>query len=111
MFAARAIAAALLTAGAILPVVVAPTAQAATAPSPWDRVAACESGGNWAIGTGNGFSGGLQFTASTWTAFGGSRFAARANEADRAQQIDVARRVMRVQGPGAWPVCGKEADL
>ncbi|MFF3016651.1 transglycosylase family protein [Streptomyces sp. NPDC057939] len=111
MFAARAVAAVLLTAGVILPVVVAPTAQAATDPTPWDRVAACESGGNWATGTGNGFSGGLQFTASTWTAFGGTHFAARANEADRAQQIDVAERVMQVQGPEAWPRCGREAGL
>ena len=71
--------------------------------SQWDRVAACESSGNWSANTGNGFSGGLQFTPSTWAAFGGSGNPASAS---KAEQIAVAQRVLAVQGPGAWPHCG-----
>jgi hypothetical protein len=83
-------------------------AQAATV---WDRVAACESGGNWAINTGNGFYGGLQFSASTWRSFGGTRYAATANRASKSAQIAIARKVLITQGPGAWPVCGSRAGL
>jgi len=86
-----------------------PNAQAAG--SVWDRVAACESSGSWAINTGNGYYGGVQFSASTWTAFGGTRYAASANRASKAEQIAIAQRVLAVQGPGAWPVCGKRAGL
>jgi resuscitation-promoting factor RpfE len=70
----------------------------------WDAIAACESGGNWAINTGNGFSGGLQFTPSTWRANGGS---GSANGASREEQIRVAENVLHTQGIGAWPVCGR----
>ncbi|MEV4426449.1 transglycosylase family protein [Streptomyces sp. R-07] len=91
-----AVAAPLLTAG---------TASAATA-SEWDAVAQCESGGNWAINTGNGFYGGLQFTNSTWAAFGGTAYAARADLASKSQQIAVAEKVLAGQGKGAWPSCG-----
>ncbi|MEH3155937.1 MAG: transglycosylase family protein [Gordonia paraffinivorans] len=69
----------------------------------WDAVAQCESGGNWAIDTGNGFSGGLQFTQSTWEANGGSGSPAAAS---REEQIRVAENVLASQGIGAWPVCG-----
>ncbi|MGU3293669.1 transglycosylase family protein [Williamsia sp. M5A3_1d] len=69
----------------------------------WDAVAACESGGNWAIDTGNGYSGGLQFTQSTWEANGGVGSPAAAS---REEQIRVAENVLASQGPGAWPVCG-----
>jgi len=86
-----------------------PTAQAAG--SVWDGVAACESGGNWAISTGNGYYGGVQFSASTWSEFGGNRYAGTANRASRGAQIAIARRVLAVQGPGAWPVCGPRAGL
>lgn len=79
--------------------------------SVWDQVAACESSGNWQINTGNGFYGGLQFTKSTWKAFGGEAYAARADLATKAQQIAVAQRTLAVQGPGAWPVCGARAGL
>ncbi|MCU1684471.1 MAG: transglycosylase-like domain protein [Amycolatopsis sp.] len=79
-------------------------AQAST--TNWDAIAQCESGGNWAINTGNGYQGGLQFTASTWKAYGGS---GSASSASREQQIAVAERVMAAQGPGAWPVCSKHA--
>jgi hypothetical protein len=73
----------------------------------WDAVARCESGGNWSIDTGNGFYGGLQFTPSTWLAFGGADVAPRADLATRDQQIAVAERVLAEQGPGAWPTCGR----
>lgn len=77
--------------------------------STWDRVAQCESGGNWAINTGNGFQGGLQFTPSTWAGFGGNQFAPSANQATRAEQIMIAERVLAQQGWGAWPVCSRKA--
>ena len=70
----------------------------------WDAIAACESGGNWGISTGNGYSGGLQFTPSTWHANGGS---GSASGASREEQIRVAENVLHSQGIGAWPVCGR----
>jgi len=74
----------------------------------WDQVAQCESSGNWGISTGNGFYGGLQFTQSTWNAYGGSGNPANASESE---QKAVAQRVLAGQGPGAWPVCGPRAGL
>jgi cell wall-associated NlpC family hydrolase len=85
-------------------------ASAATT-STWDKVAKCESGGNWQINTGNGYYGGLQFSQPTWAAYGGTRYAARADLASRTQQITVAELVLRAQGAGAWPVCGLRAGL
>ncbi len=83
------------------------SAQASAAPDgEWDQVARCESGGNWAINTGNGFQGGLQFAPGTWSSHGGGEFAPAANLATRDQQIAVAERVLATQGRGAWPVCG-----
>jgi hypothetical protein len=73
----------------------------------WDKVASCESGGNWAINTGNGYQGGLQFSPSTWASHGGGEFAPAAHLATREQQIAVAERVLASQGRGAWPVCGR----
>jgi hypothetical protein len=70
----------------------------------WDAIAACESGGNWSINTGNGYYGGLQFSLSTWRAHGG---AGMPHNASREEQIRVAERVLRSQGIGAWPTCGK----
>jgi len=70
----------------------------------WDAVARCESGGNWSIATGNGYYGGLQFTMGTWRANGGSGSPHRAS---REEQIRVAENVLRTQGIGAWPVCGR----
>ncbi|MEW1832160.1 transglycosylase family protein [Streptomyces sp. NPDC088196] len=81
------------------------SASAATA-SEWDTVASCESGGNWSINTGNGYYGGLQFSASTWAAYGGTAYAATANQASKSQQIAVAEKVLAAQGKGAWPTCG-----
>jgi len=87
------------------PLMAAGNASAATA-SEWDKVAQCESGGNWSINTGNGYYGGLQFSASTWAAYGGTQYAAQANQASKSQQISVAEKVLASQGKGAWPVCG-----
>ena len=87
------------------PLMAAGGASAATA-SEWDAVAQCESGGNWSINTGNGYYGGLQFSASTWAAYGGTAYASQANQATKAQQIAVAEKVLASQGKGAWPVCG-----
>jgi LysM repeat protein len=70
--------------------------------SVWDRLAACESGGNWAINTGNGFYGGLQFTLSSWQAAGGSGYP---NEASRDEQIARGQVLQSRQGWGAWPAC------
>jgi len=83
----------------------------AQARSVWDSVAACESGGNWSINTGNGYYGGLQFSSSTWKAHGGLRYASQAHRASKAAQIAVAQRVLAAQGPGAWGTCGKRAGL
>jgi len=95
----------------------APTPSPASAPAPapnyaggssvWDRIAACESGGNWAANTGNGYYGGLQFTLGTWAAYGGS---GRPDQNSREAQIAVAERVAAAEGGyGAWPVCGARA--
>lgn len=80
---------------------------AAASDEEWDRVARCESGNNWAINTGNGYQGGLQFSPSTWSAHGGGKYAAAANMASREQQIAIAEHVLATQGRGAWPVCGR----
>ncbi|WP_304356309.1 transglycosylase family protein [Brevibacterium sandarakinum] len=74
----------------------------------WDKVAECESGGDWHINTGNGYYGGLQFSQQTWEAFGGEGMP---HEASKAEQIDVAQNTLEKQGPGAWPTCGEEAGL
>jgi resuscitation-promoting factor RpfA len=92
-------------AGAVVATPIAGPASATAASSDWDALARCESSGNWAANTGNGFSGGLQFTPSTWAAFGGTEFATNPANASREQQILVAERVLAAQGPGAWPVC------
>ncbi|SBS74233.1 Resuscitation-promoting factor RpfA [uncultured Mycobacterium sp.] len=82
--------------------------QAQAAPdAEWDQVARCESGGNWAINTGNGYQGGLQFSPGTWSAHGGGQFAPAANMATKDQQIAIAEHVLATQGRGAWPVCGR----
>ncbi|MFD4789943.1 transglycosylase family protein [Streptomyces sp. NPDC058459] len=87
------------------PVMASGGASAATG-SEWDAVAQCEAGGNWSINTGNGYYGGLQFSASTWAAYGGTQYAATADKASKQQQITVAEKVLAAQGKGAWPVCG-----
>ncbi|MGW3652737.1 transglycosylase family protein [Streptomyces sp. NPDC000878] len=87
------------------PLLAAGSASAATS-AEWDTVAQCESGGNWSINTGNGYYGGLQFSASTWAAYGGSAYASTADQASKSQQITIAEKVLAGQGKGAWPVCG-----
>jgi murein DD-endopeptidase MepM/ murein hydrolase activator NlpD len=77
----------------------------------WNKVAACESTDNWSINTGNGYYGGLQFTQSTWEAYGGQVYAQRADQATKDQQIAIAEKVLKGQGPGAWPVCSVRAGL
>lgn len=97
----------LAVAGAVVvgtPLAVAGTANAAD-DSTWDRLAQCESGGRWNVNTGNGYSGGLQFSPSTWRAYGGT---GSAHNASRAEQIAVAERVLAGQGWGAWPSCSKK---
>ena len=79
--------------------------------SDWDKLAQCESGGNWAINTGNGYYGGLQFSAGTWRAYGGEQFAPYAHQATREQQIIVAERTLAAQGWGAWPACSARYGL
>ncbi|AIY01801.1 Cell wall-binding protein [Arthrobacter sp. PAMC 25486] len=74
----------------------------------WDAIAQCESGGNWAINTGNGYSGGLQFSPSTWAAYGGT---GSPESASREQQIAVAENVQAGQGWGAWPSCAAQLGL
>jgi uncharacterized protein YabE (DUF348 family) len=73
--------------------------------SMWDRVAQCESGGNWAINTGNGYYGGLQFDSQTWLGNGGGAFAPRADLASRTQQIAIANKVYAARGLAPWG-CG-----
>ncbi|MFE2478202.1 transglycosylase family protein [Streptomyces sp. NPDC001194] len=97
-------------AGLALPLIGAGTAHAASVDT-WNKVADCESTNNWHINTGNGYYGGLQFSQSTWRAFGGTAYAARADLATKDQQIAVAEKVLGGQGPQAWPVCGKQAGL
>ncbi|MCS0600205.1 LysM peptidoglycan-binding domain-containing protein [Streptomyces sp. LP11] len=104
--AVRAVALAGVTGAAVAaPLMAAGNASAATT-SQWDAVAQCESGGNWSINTGNGYYGGVQFSASTWAAYGGTAYASTADKASKAQQIAVAEKVLAAQGKGAWPVCG-----
>jgi uncharacterized protein YabE (DUF348 family) len=78
----------------------------------WDRLAECESGGNWAINTGNGYYGGLQFDKGTWDAYGGDQYAAYPHKASREQQIAIATKVRDSRGGyGAWPACSNKLGL
>jgi hypothetical protein len=96
----------------IIPLAFSAPAQAGTVrQSPWDDVARCESGGNWSANTGNGYSGGLQFSPGTWQSYGGGAFASTASQATRAQQIAVAEKVLRAQGWRAWPTCSAKAGV
>src|SRR3990170_7752082 len=77
----------------------------------WDALAQCESGGNWAINTGNGYYGGLQFNLATWQGYGGAEFAAYPHEATREQQIIVAERLRAARGFAPWPACSAKLGL
>ncbi|MFI0981120.1 transglycosylase family protein [Streptomyces sp. NPDC021093] len=96
--------------GIALPLVATGTAGAAPVDI-WEKVAACESTNNWKINTGNGYYGGLQFRQATWQAYGGQAYAQRADLATKDEQIAVAERVLKGQGPTAWPVCSVKAGL
>lgn len=97
-------------AGIALPLVGAGAAQAASL-DVWEKVAACESSSNWRINTGNGYFGGLQFSQSTWEQYGGTHYAPRADLASKDQQIAIAEKVLKGQGPEAWPTCSPRAGL
>jgi len=100
----------LAVAGAVVvgtPVALAGTANAAP-DSDWDQLARCESGGDWNINTGNGYYGGLQFSPTTWRAFGGSGMP---HQAGRSEQIAVAERTLAAQGWNAWPACSRKLGL
>ena len=83
-------------------------AQAQSYDPVWDRVAQCESGGNWSINTGNGYYGGLQFSLQSWRAVGGSGYP---HQATKLEQIDRAERLRAIQGWGAWPSCSSQLGL
>ncbi|AXK33307.1 LysM peptidoglycan-binding domain-containing protein [Streptomyces armeniacus] len=89
-----------------IPLMSATGAQAASVDT-WEKVAQCESGGNWQINTGNGYYGGLQFSQSSWAAAGGTQYAPRADQATKSQQIAVAEKLLAMQGPGAWACAGE----
>jgi LysM repeat protein len=89
------------------PLALAGTASAAPE-SAWDKLAQCESGGNWSTNTGNGYYGGIQFDASTWHANGGSGMP---HQASKAEQIAVAERTLAAQGWNAWPACSRKMGL
>ncbi|MEU1123062.1 transglycosylase family protein [Streptomyces sp. NPDC005899] len=93
-----------------IPLLGAAGAHAAEA-STWDRVAECESGGMWSADLGNGYYGGLQFSQDTWSAYGGTAYAARADLASRSQQIAVAEKMLDAKGPQAWPSCAVISGL
>ncbi|WP_329229683.1 transglycosylase family protein [Streptomyces sp. NBC_01460] len=93
-----------------IPLLGAGGAQAADATT-WDRVAECESGGMWSADLGNGYYGGLQFSQDTWSAYGGTSYAPRADLASRSQQIAVAEKVLDDKGPQAWPSCAVISGL
>jgi len=95
---------------ALFPMFLASPADAASLRT-WKRLAQCESGQRWHINTGNGYYGGLQFSSSTWRAFGGGKFARYAHRATPSQQIRNAEKVLRAQGWGAWPSCSSKLGL
>ena len=107
----RAIAAAgVVGVGIALPLLTATGAHAAPS-AVWDRVAECESGGNWSLDSGDGVYGGLQITAQRWVDYGGTQYAALPSDATRSQQITVAERILATEGPQPWASCADTADL
>ena len=94
---------------AVIPMATASPSSAAT--SSWERLAGCESGGNWSINTGNGYYGGLQFADGTWDGWGGERYASRADLASKAEQIVIAARLVENSGWRSWPACSVKLGL
>jgi LysM repeat protein len=101
----------LATAPIVAAIPMATASPSAAASSSWDRLAQCESGGNWSINTGNGYYGGLQFADGTWDGYGGEKFASRADMATRVEQIIVAARLLDNSGWGPWPACSSKLGL
>ncbi len=95
---------------AAIPLTLGNPAQAATS-NTWDRLAGCESGGNWHINTGNGYYGGLQFSDGTWDSNGGERFARRADLARKSEQIKIAEKLLAARGWSPWPACSSQLGL
>ncbi|MFF3542787.1 transglycosylase family protein [Streptomyces platensis] len=95
--------------GAAGPSAAAPGSPAGPGPD-WERIAACESNGRWHINTGNGYHGGLQIDPATWRAYGGRRYAPRADLATRDEQIAIGERIVRDRGLSAWPNCARTTD-
>lgn len=94
----------------------APSKPKSTAPkvssgSVWDRLAQCESGGRWSYNGSSGYDGGLQFLPSTWTAYGGGKYAKYAYQATRSEQIAIAKKVLAAAGWGSWPACSRKLGL
>jgi LysM repeat protein len=96
---------------AAIPLISASAAPASAATSAWDKLASCESGGNWGINTGNGYYGGLQFADGTWDGNGGNKYASRADLASRAEQIVIASHVLDGRGWSPWPACSSRMGL
>jgi len=96
---------------AAIPLAAASASPASAATSAWDRLAGCESGGNWDINTGNGYYGGLQFADGTWDGYGGEKYASRADLATRAEQIVIASKLLNSSGWGPWPACSSRLGL
>jgi len=101
----------LATAPFVAAIPLATASPAAAATSSWDRLAGCESGGNWGINTGNGYYGGLQFADGTWDGWGGERFASRADLATKAEQIVIAAKLVENSGWRSWPACSTRLGL
>ena len=87
------------------------TSASAATTSTWDRLAGCESGGNWSINTGNGYYGGLQFSDGTWDGLGGGRYASRADLASKSEQIAIAEKLLASRGWSPWPACSSRLGL
>jgi LysM repeat protein len=96
---------------AAIPIATAAASPASADTSSWDKLAGCESGGNWGINTGNGYYGGLQFADGTWDGNGGEKYASRADLASRAEQIVIASKVLNSSGWGPWPACSSRLGL
>lgn len=77
----------------------------------WAALAKCESGGNWSINTGNGYYGGLQFSASSWRAVGGTKYAPLPHQATPAEQVAAAEKLRASGGWGHWPACSSKLGL
>jgi hypothetical protein len=95
---------------AAIPFAMTSPAQAATT-NTWERLASCESGGNWHINTGNGYYGGLQFNDGTWDGNGGDKYASRADLATKAEQIAIAEKILDARGWSPWPACSSKLGL